>query len=176
MIQVIREVGIFIVIAQAVLYFVPGESYVKYVKIIIGIIMIAKMAQPLLVLVDGQQWQRILEEMPDFQSFSGAELPKDREGTERLEATIERELLGKLNAEPLEGYTACGAAFACAPGREAQELVITVSDGSGRDGQIRIDKITLGESKAQTGEAKALAEHYGRLLGMEPERIRIKME
>ena len=69
MIQVIREVGIFIVIAQAVLYFVPGESYVKYVKIIIGIIMIAKMAQPLLVLVDGQQWQRILEEMPDFQSF-----------------------------------------------------------------------------------------------------------
>ena len=62
MVQIIKEVGIFIVIAQAVLYFVPGESYVKYVKIIIGIIMIAQMAQPLLLLVSEGAWEQILEQ------------------------------------------------------------------------------------------------------------------
>lgn len=175
MIQIIREVGIFIVIAQAVLYFVPGESYVKYVKIIIGIIMIAKMAQPLLVFVDGQQWQRILEEMPDLQTFSQAELPDAREGSGRIEETIERELIGKLNAEPFEGYTACGVVFATA-GSGKEELVITVSDRRGKEGQIRIDKITVGDAQAQSGQARAIAEHYGKILGMDPEGIRIKME
>ncbi len=33
MVQIIKEVGIFIVIAQAVLYFVPGESYVKSIEV-----------------------------------------------------------------------------------------------------------------------------------------------
>ena len=48
MIEMIKEIGIFIVIAQAVLYFVPSENYVKYVKVIVGILMIVKIAGPIL--------------------------------------------------------------------------------------------------------------------------------
>ncbi len=48
MVEIIKEIGIFIVIAQAVLYFVPSENYVKYVKVIVGILMIVKIAGPIL--------------------------------------------------------------------------------------------------------------------------------
>lgn len=176
MLQVIREVGIFIVIAQAVLYFVPGESYVKYVKIIIGIIMIAKMAQPVLLLVNGQEWQRILEEMPDFQSFSGMEILETQEGAGRLEENVEKELLKRLNAEPAEGYEIRSAGFLDTAGQEGLELMITVSDRREKDSAIRIEKITVGEAAPEGGQEKELAEHYGQVLGIEPDRIRVKME
>ena len=66
MLDVIKEMGIFIVIAQAVLYFVPGETYVKYVKVIIGIIMIAKMVQPVLSLASEETLEEILLESQIF--------------------------------------------------------------------------------------------------------------
>ena len=66
MLEIIKEMGIFIVIAQAVLYFVPGESYVKYVKVIIGIIMIAKIAQPVFSLTSEQTFEEILAESQVF--------------------------------------------------------------------------------------------------------------
>ncbi len=66
MLEIIKEIGIFIVIAQAILYFVPGESYVKYVKVIIGIIMIAKITQPILSLTTEEAFEDILLESQMF--------------------------------------------------------------------------------------------------------------
>ena len=72
MLKVIKEIGIFIVIAQAILYLVPGENYVKYVKVIIGIIIIAQIARPFMELGAGGVYEEILwesrmlaEQMPD---------------------------------------------------------------------------------------------------------------
>lgn len=72
MIEMIKEIGIFIVIAQAVLYFVPSENYVKYVKVIVGILMIVKIAGPILsfeaeevlaeIMESGNTFARQLEE------------------------------------------------------------------------------------------------------------------
>ena len=54
MLSIVKEVGIFVVIAQAILYFVPGEAYVKYVKVLIGVIMIAKLTFPLFAFLSGE--------------------------------------------------------------------------------------------------------------------------
>ena len=72
MIEIIKEIGIFIVIAQALLYFVPGETYAKYVKVVIGIAMIAKLADPVLSLFTDNTTDALLEEALQ-QSFSFAE-------------------------------------------------------------------------------------------------------
>ncbi len=80
MLEIIKEIGIFIVIAQAVLYFVPGESYVKYVKVIIGIIMIAKIAQPVLALTSEKTFEDILAESQTFtQEMSELEKSYEKE-------------------------------------------------------------------------------------------------
>ncbi|MBQ9928918.1 MAG: stage III sporulation protein AF [Lachnospiraceae bacterium] len=70
MLSIVKEVGIFIVIAQAILYFVPGEAYVKYIKVLIGVIMIAKLAFPVFAFLSGDgmeeltlQEERLLEEI-----------------------------------------------------------------------------------------------------------------
>ena len=36
MLTMIKEIGVFVVIAQAILYFVPGEHYAKYVKVLVS--------------------------------------------------------------------------------------------------------------------------------------------
>lgn len=60
MLTIIKEIGIFIVIAQAVLYFVPQEVYAKYVKVLIGIMIIAKLASPVFLLLRGEAWENIV--------------------------------------------------------------------------------------------------------------------
>ena len=42
MISAIRDICIFMIIAQTILYFVPGDSYMKYVRVLVGIMMILK--------------------------------------------------------------------------------------------------------------------------------------
>ena len=51
MVGIIKEICIFMIIAQAVLFFVPGNSYDKYVRILVGIIMILRFIEPLFPLL-----------------------------------------------------------------------------------------------------------------------------
>lgn len=60
MLSMVKEIGIFVVIAQAILYFVPGEAYVKYVKVLIGVMLIAKLVSPVFSLLEGEAWDEIV--------------------------------------------------------------------------------------------------------------------
>ncbi len=59
MLAIVKEIGIFVVIAQAILYFVPKETYAKYVKVLIGIMIIAKITSPVFSLLSGETWEEI---------------------------------------------------------------------------------------------------------------------
>ena len=48
MILAMKEICIFMLIAQAILFFVPGGTYMKYVRILVGILMILRVTEPLL--------------------------------------------------------------------------------------------------------------------------------
>ncbi len=106
MLSVIKEIGIFIVIAQAILYFVPGDTYVKYVKILIGIMMIAKMISPVFSLLSENGIEEII--------LQGEALLRELENTgeECVESSmygeiyieIGKEIENKLNQNPAEGY------------------------------------------------------------------------
>lgn len=69
MLTTIKEIGIFVVIAQAILFLVPKETYEKYVKALIGIMVIAKMISPMLSLLSNDTWEEII--------FSGYEMEAD---------------------------------------------------------------------------------------------------
>lgn len=47
MVSVVKEICIFMIVAQAVLFFVPGSVYVKYVRVLVGIMMIMGITGPL---------------------------------------------------------------------------------------------------------------------------------
>lgn len=106
MLAVIKEIGIFIVIAQAILYFVPGENYVKYVKVLVGIMMIAKLISPVFSLFSGEIFdEKKWEEVMLAENMEWVEMKTIKtENYETIYTEIEEELRDKLNRTPPEGY------------------------------------------------------------------------
>lgn len=179
--EVIREIGIFIVIAQAVLYFVPGESYVKYVKVIIGIIMIAKMAQPVLAFVNGGEWEQLLEQTAEFGTFADFEKSNMRleDSSDGIRKKVEEELADKLNEKPFKGYIVSAVSIG---GEGEKEIVITVSEEKDeRVKEIKVEKIKLSKEDAGADEGEGPGEkemeelkaYYGEILGADLDNLRV---
>lgn len=163
MLAVIREVGIFIVIAQAVLFFVPGESYVKYVKVIVGIIMIVKIAEPVLSLVTDGEWENIVEQaLSDSERYAfGTQYLEMSDGRDRIYAQIEEEIKRKLEEETPEGYEISRVKL---KEKEGQENVYTGI------------AVTVSGDAGVQDSYEYLKELYGRLLGMEASDVEIKTD
>lgn len=186
MIEILKEAGIFIVIAQAVLYLVPGEAYEKYIKVIIGVIMIAKLVQPILTLfsedMTEDSFEKILEQSEDLFELAVQE-KSETETTDSktvIFEEIERELRDKLNEKPLEGYVVEDVSLTRTKDDEISSVIITVSGGKKDvDGNIAIEKIIIGdneEKKAdESDEVAALKEYYGQVISADPRQIEICM-
>ncbi|MDE7360173.1 MAG: stage III sporulation protein AF, partial [Lachnospiraceae bacterium] len=76
MLDTIREIGIFMIAAQAVVHFAPGRQYEKYIKSVSGIIILLLFLKPVFQLA-GTAWEepQILlekwEACSDMTAFSG---------------------------------------------------------------------------------------------------------
>ncbi|MBD5500440.1 MAG: stage III sporulation protein AF [Lachnospiraceae bacterium] len=182
MIEIIKEIGIFIVIAQSVLYFVPGQTYAKYVKVIIGIIMIAKMTQPVLTLITGDEWEKIMEQTAvicDTQEFDTADFFTENSRNTIL-LGIEGELESRLADAPLDGYEVRKVSVKTDEAGEVEKLIITVSRIGEKKEEIEIDKIVIGEREdagqdVLQQENSRLREYYGEILAIPPGQIEIRI-
>ena len=183
MIEMIKEIGIFIVIAQALLYFVPGEAYAKYVKVVIGIAMIAKLADPVLSLITENTTDALLEEALR-QSFSFAGQSEDspydhteENGQEFLLSAIEEELTDRLQENSAQGYDVQDVLVKGNSSGEIQGIVVVVSACSGERNQIQIEKVTVNQEKEgkilKKEEDERLKNYYGTILEIPPEQIEI---
>lgn len=160
MLSVIKEIGIFIVIAQAILYFVPGDTYVKYVKILIGIMMIATMISPVFSLLS----EDVIEEI----TLQGEELLKELEDTggERVESSmygniyieIGKEIENKLKQNPAEGYVV--------------EQVKVMQEGDDYELLLYVARQTGVMEKGQLSE-KELEVYYAKILHSENVKVQI---
>lgn len=160
MLSVIKEIGIFIVIAQAILYFVPGDTYVKYVKILIGIMMIAKMISPVFSLLSENGIEEII--------LQGEALLRELENTgeECVESSmygeiyieIGKEIENKLNQNPAEGY--------------AVEQVKVMQEGDDHEILLYVTRQMGVMEKGQLSE-KELEVYYANIL--QSENVKVQM-
>ena len=65
MLDAIREIGIFMIAAQAVVHFEPGRQYEKYIKSVSGIVMLLLFLKPVLQLA-GAVWEEPQALKPRF--------------------------------------------------------------------------------------------------------------
>lgn len=109
MLSTIREIGIFMIAAQAVIHFAPGKQYEKYIKSVSGVIILLLFLRPFLQLA-GAQWKspeavlEKLEELTDMPDF-----PDEGENMKAGDAAVSRmetEVRALLNRE-LEGDEYC---------------------------------------------------------------------
>ncbi len=185
MIEMIKEMGIFIVVAQALLYFVPGNSYVKYVKVVIGIAMIAKIAEAVVLPFSNNAAGDRLDEMLD-QSFTFMEASEesmegkaDEENKAAILKGLNEEIRLRLNEDPSYGFVVEEVSLKENPSGELQGISVTVSESGGRNPEIKIEKIPAGadgEDKETSQTEEKLKKRYGDILGIPPEQIEIRLK
>ena len=168
MISAIRDICIFMIIAQTILYFVPGDSYMKYVRVLVGIMMILKITEPIFgfFLDEGQR-----QELKNTAEQIKRAVEEGRDGVEAEEDfqdiydNIEKELRKKLG-QCQGGYDIVSVNFYQEKEGEEKVMLTLSRKEAGEQGGIRIAPVELGEEER-------LKELYGGCLGVDPGRIAI---
>lgn len=107
LLEVIKQVGIFMICAQMILHFKPSDRYNKYIKLLISIMVLVQLAVPVMGVLGGKGTQGFLEKV-NFYSASINEGLKDANITSANaeillnEMTME-EVKTRLNNEELKG-------------------------------------------------------------------------
>lgn len=194
--EFMKGIGIFIVCAQSFLYFTAGKSYEKYIKLLIGVMVLAQFIVPVRNLFLGTQGGTLYEEVERFQSDleeslqmanlemqeSGFEI-KDRNSMKPVEEEISHQLEDKA-AE--YGYQIMDVELE----EEPPKIVIVVMQMKNRNDkvmvskrEIQIGKIAIGQNTGDKKEeakinekTKELKEVFAGLLGAESDYVEVVEE
>lgn len=188
MLQNIREIGIFIIAAQAVVHFAPGKQYEKYIKSISGVIILVLFLKPFVQLAGGQ-WQApsaVLERLQEAGKLSEISVdPAAADGGVETAVTgrMEKEIADRLNREL--------AADTCL----VKEVELSLKEGTedskedafytvrivmgerpaGRE-VIAVEEISVGEPETKEDAQEAYRQHFAELLDLEPERVEVRWD
>lgn len=118
LVDLIKRIGIFMVAAQAVIHFAPGQKYEKYLKLIVGIMILLQLLSPIYSLSMGAEtgWE---EQLANMERELAETMPKEITGEisdiginaagEKVIAELEEEIKSKLNSSIIgENYKVTG--------------------------------------------------------------------
>lgn len=188
MLQNIREIGIFIIAAQAVVHFAPGKQYEKYIKSISGVIILVLFLKPFVQLAGGQ-WQApsaVLERLQEAGKLTEISVdPAAADGGVETAVTgrMEKEIAARLNREL--------AADTCL----VKEVELSLKEGTedskedafytvrivmgerpaGRE-EIAVEEISVGVPETKEDAQEAYRQHFAELLDLEPERVEVRWD
>lgn len=190
MLQTIREIGIFMIIAQAVVHFAPGRQYEKYIKLISSVIILFLFLRPF-GRTAGEQWRSPEAVWERWEkSVELAELSADY--AESAEGRVETAVVGRMEKEIRERLNRELAADPCrvkrvelflkegaeGAGEEAFFLVRAVMEKQPADGNsIGVEEITL--NKPRTEEENIQEDYRLRIagiLGLEEGRVEVEWD
>lgn len=185
MVGIVKEICIFMIISQAVLFFVPGSSYIKYVRVLVGIMMILRIIEPLFSWVDKEEktgelssriWQ--LEEQIETESEK-----LQTEYTETmLYESMEEEIRSRLekceSSYEIKDVIFSEEMYDKKEYSGEEGLIIKVAEkNNDTEGEIRIETIRLGEKEAvRSDKEEELQRLYGECIGIDAEKIKIVLQ
>lgn len=189
MLQSIREIGIFMILAQAVVQFAPGKQYGKYIKSISSVIILLLFLKPFVQLAGGE-WQApsdILERIKEGTELPEISAPQQEKSVEdavkrRMEGEIETLLNGELAGEPcmvrhVELNFSEGAELS---GEEPFFTVdVVIGERKAQDGEITVEEIAVGVGQEREKEAEAAEAYrlrFAEVLNMEKERVEVRWD
>ena len=187
MIRTIREIGIFMIAAQAVVHFAPGIRYEKYIKSISGVIILLLFLKPFLQM-SGGRWEepgQIFAEMAELTEMP--DLPETAQitsATDAAAARMEEEIQKLLNQEFAE------------ENRYVKRVVVRLGEGQSliqeeqmpfvevwigqkeEKSLIVVEEITIGETaeSENTEEAQVYRQRFAGLLGIPEENVEVRVD
>ena len=103
LIELIKKIGIFMIAAQAVIHFAPGQKYEKYMKLIVGIMILLQFLSPIYKILEGADadWSARLANMEQEMQAGGLAIEFRESGSvaETVIKNMEEEIKTKLNNE-----------------------------------------------------------------------------
>ena len=156
--EFIKRMGIFLICAESILYFSPGSSYQKYIRVLIGFMLLMQFMIPVKAILSGQdkaaienqvnefRWQleRAANEKNDFLHFPSQE--------EMVNESIAEEVKSRLN-HILEAENKNYLVKTVEIGKITSVIIVPSLSSQHTDndegkihiGSITIDKIDIGE-------------------------------
>ncbi len=174
MVDAVKEICIFMIIAQAILFFVPGSTYMKYVRVLVGIIMIIRIMEPVLGLFPGEGTQQEIRQAIAMLENS---IRSENPGVEIQDQ--ETEIYKNIEEEVLEKLNACDSSFRAVGVDIGETVIIRVqSRKEEAPGMVEIAPVRLeGETKEKQDKRQEgfekLKKIYGSCLGVEENKIEI---
>lgn len=154
--EFMKRTGIFIVCAQCFLHFSAGRQYEKYLKLLIGMMILAQFAIPFGALFSGKETKQLWEETERFQKEleeRAGEVVWEFEEEDAAVRALEEEIAGKLESAAREyGYVVKDVTMRDDP--PGAEIVIRRSEK--KEGRIEVEKIRVGSP----GEAEKAREEF----------------
>lgn len=187
MLQNIREIGLFMILAQAVVHFAPGRQYGKYIKSISGVIILLLFIKPFVQLAGGE-WpapsdilDRAVEgvKLPDISTLkleSGVEDAVKRRMEGEIETLLNRELAGdsclvrrvELNLEEGAGHSGEEPFFT---------VQVVIGDRKAQDGEIAVEEILVDVGQEREEEApETYRLRFAEIMKMEKERVEVRWD
>ncbi len=101
LVELIKKIGIFMIAAQAVIHFAPDIKYAKYMKLIVGILVLLQFLSPVYKIVSGMEadWGKQLSDLEhEFDAYGISEnLSYSYSATEAVTESVEQEIKYRLN-------------------------------------------------------------------------------
>lgn len=190
MLDTIREIGIFMIAAQAVVHFAPGRQYERYIKSVSGMIVLLLFLKPVLQLA-GVVWeepQMLVERweaFADMPDFSGSVQTADATGevVNRMAEKMKERLNRELEGEP---YFVSRVSIRFTQEQDAEtgtllpEIEIRIKERTGKEesGRIGIEEIVIGQPREpeQDGVLLFYRKRFAAVLEMEEESVEVRRD
>lgn len=187
MLDTIREIGVFMIAAQAVVHFAPGRQYEKYIKSVSGIIVLILFLKPVLWIA-GAAWEEpqvLLEKWVDLTDMPDVSVNVQADGVaEEVASRMERELTERLNRELTgDAYFVSRVSIRLILDPEAEtgtflpEITVFLRERAKEEsGLIGIEEIVIGQpQETETSEPfLSYRSRFAALLEMEEERVEVR--
>lgn len=128
MLSFIKNIGIFIICAQCLMHFTAGKEYEKYVKLLIGFMILAQFVIPIRSVFLGKDKAELWGSIEQFQQEMEAAVGEHNityDMEQQVSQTLMEEIKAKLSAPAAEaGYQVESAAIQGEEGRERLVIVL----------------------------------------------------
>lgn len=189
MFEKIREIGLFMIAAQAVIHFAPEKQYERYIKLVSGVIILFLFLQPFMNPTGNleEEWQTGLDQMVEKFEKENLWQEKGQGADDAALAKLAEEVRSDFNEQiPEDAYSVRSVSFileeTASEGvyegyRPQVKRVEVRMEKRGREeiDPVVVEDIVIGgeRKEAAAGEAARYQEIFAGILGIEPERVEV---
>lgn len=183
--ELLKQCTVFMLAGQIILRFLPSGSYEKYVKMLVGLMLLSQLAAPILSLGREGTGEKLVQAVEEYERqmerIAGQVEAKTLTGGMEAQGTAEHALTEAARQALSQTASEYGVRVVGAWAGEGGTLVVEVCGQTDREEKeegirIAVDRVQVGERKPgqeREGTGEALCRAFAARLGIGPEKMEV---